>query len=173
MPPIRRVILPDGAEVPALGIGTWRMGERTRQLGDEVKAVALALDLGMTLIDTAEMYGEGAAEEIVGRAIAGRRDSAFIVSKVYPDNAGRKSAIAACERSLRRLSIEQLDLYLLHWRGRVPLAETVGAFETLRRTGKIARWGVSNFDTAEISRSNDGGEAGRPARQAMRQPNAC
>jgi diketogulonate reductase-like aldo/keto reductase len=148
--PLPRIAFPDGATVPALGLGTWRMGERARSAADEVATVRLALELGMTLIDTAEMYGDGAAEEIVGRAIAGVRERAFLVSKVYPHNAGRRQAIAACERSLRRLRIDCLDLYLLHWRGRVPLAETVAAFEELRAAGKLARWGVSNFDTADM-----------------------
>jgi diketogulonate reductase-like aldo/keto reductase len=144
--PIPRVTLADGALVSALGLGTWRMGDDRRRAAREIAALALGLDLGMTLIDTAEMYGEGGAEEITGRAIAGRRSEIFVVSKVYPQNAGRTSAVAACERSLRRLRIERLDLYLLHWRGRIPLAETVAAFEQLRHDGKIARWGVSNFD---------------------------
>jgi len=154
------VTFPDGAKVPALGFGTWRMGESARRRAAEVAAVELALDLGMTAIDTAEMYGEGAAEEIVGEATAGRRDEAFIVSKVYPHNAGAKSAIAACERSLKRLKTDRLDLYLLHWRGRIPLAETVGAFERLRRDGKIVRWGVSNFDSGDL-RELDAIPAGR------------
>jgi len=126
------------------------MGERRKSAADEVAALALGLDLGMTLVDTAEMYGEGGAEEIVGQAIAGRRDEVTVVSKVYPHNAGRKAAITACERSLRRLRTDRLDLYLLHWRGRVPLAETVDAFERLRDEGKIVRWGVSNFDRADM-----------------------
>jgi diketogulonate reductase-like aldo/keto reductase len=128
-------------------MGTWRMGERKANAARELAALTLGLDLGMTLIDTAEMYGDGGAEKIVGDAIAGRRDEVFVVSKVYPHNAGRKSAIAACERSLKRLRTDRLDLYLLHWPGRIPLAETVAAFELLRADGKIARWGVSNFDT--------------------------
>jgi diketogulonate reductase-like aldo/keto reductase len=144
------VKFPDGASVPALGFGTWRMGESTRRRAAEVGAVKLALDLGMTLIDTAEMYGDGAAEEIVGEATAGRRDDAFLVSKVYPHNAGARSAIAACERSLRRLRTDRLDLYLLHWRDSIPLEETVAAFERLRRDGKIVRWGVSNFDVDDL-----------------------
>ena len=143
------VTFADGARVPALGLGTWKMGERKRDWAREVAALRLGLDLGMTLIDTAEMYGDGGAEEIVGEAIAGRRDQVFVVSKVYPHNAGARSAIAACERSLRRLATDRLDLYLLHWRGSIPLAETVGAFERLRADGKIVRWGVSNFDTAD------------------------
>jgi len=142
--------LPDGHRVPSLGQGTWRTGERKASAAREIAALKLGIDLGMTLIDTAEMYGDGGAEEIVGQAIAGRRDKVFVVSKVYPHNAGRKSAIAACERSLHRLRIDRLDLYLLHWPGRIPLAETVDAFERLRRDGKIARWGVSNFDAAAM-----------------------
>ena len=136
--------------MPALGLGTWTMGEQPVRVQQEVDALALGLDLGMTLVDTAEMYGDGGAEEVVARAIAGRRDRVFVVSKVYPHNAGRKSAIAACERSLRRLATDRLDLYLLHWRGRIPLAETVAAFERLRADGKILRWGVSNFDVADM-----------------------
>jgi diketogulonate reductase-like aldo/keto reductase len=116
----------------------------------EAAALSLGLDLGMTLVDTAEMDGDGGAEAVVARAISGRRDRVFVVSKLYPHNAGRKAAIAACERSLRRLSTDRLDLYLLHWRGSIPLAETVAAFERLRADGKILRWGVSNFDTADM-----------------------
>ena len=142
---MRNVLLRDGKSVPALGMGTWRMGERKPSAAREIAALTLGLDLGMTLIDTAEMYADGGAEKIVGEAITGR-DDAFVVSKVYPHNAGRKSAIAACERSLRRLNTDHLDLYLLHWPGRIPVAETVDAFERLRADGKIARWGVSNFD---------------------------
>ena len=144
------VTLRDGARVPALGFGTWRMGESARRRAAEVAAVRLAVDLGMTLVDTAEMYGDGEAEAIVGDAVAGRRDEVFVVSKVYPHNAGAKSAVAACERSLKRLRTDRIDLYLLHWRGRVPLAETIGAFERLRRDGKILRWGVSNFDAEDM-----------------------
>jgi diketogulonate reductase-like aldo/keto reductase len=138
--------LPDGRSVPVLGQGTWRMGERETEAEREIAALRLGVDLGTTLIDTAEMYGEGGAEEIVAAALNGRRDDAFIVSKVYPHNASAKGTIAACERSLKRLRTDRIDLYLLHWRGRYPLAETVGAFEKLRADGKIARWGVSNFD---------------------------
>jgi diketogulonate reductase-like aldo/keto reductase len=144
------VTFPDGTTVPALGLGTWTMGERETRAADEAAALALGFDLGMTLVDTAEMYAEGGAERIVARAIAGRRDRLFVVSKVYPHNAGRKSAISACERSLKRLKTDRLDLYLLHWRGHIPLAETVAAFERLRADGKIVRWGVSNFDTADM-----------------------
>jgi len=144
------VTFPDGTTVPALGLGTWTMGEREIRAADEAAALALGFDLGMTLVDTAEMYADGGAEGIVARAIAGRRDRLFVVSKVYPHNAGRKSAISACERSLKRLKTDRLDLYLLHWRGQIPLAETVAAFEQLRADGKIVRWGVSNFDTADM-----------------------
>jgi diketogulonate reductase-like aldo/keto reductase len=148
--PIPVVELPDGASVPALGQGTWRMGEDPARARREVAALSLGIDLGMTLIDTAEMYGDGGAERIVAQAVAGRRDEVFVVSKVYPHHAGRDSAVAACERSLKRLRTDRIDLYLLHWRGRIPLAETVDAFEKLRRDGKIVRWGVSNLDLADM-----------------------
>jgi diketogulonate reductase-like aldo/keto reductase len=138
------------AAMPRLGMGTWHMGERTRSRATEVAALRAGLDLGLALIDTAEMYGEGGAEEVVAKAIAGRRDEVYLVSKVYPHNAGARSAITACERSLKRLGVERLDCYLLHWRGGVPLAETVGAFERLVADGKIARWGVSNFDVDDM-----------------------
>jgi len=147
---MRSVRLPDGTSVPALGLGTWRMGERPKQRAAEARALAAGLDLGLSLIDTAEMYGDGGAEEVVAEAIAGRRDEVFLVSKVYPHNATAKGVPAACERSLKRLKTDRLDLYLLHWRGSVPFEETVGAFERLRREGKIRRWGVSNLDAAEM-----------------------
>jgi len=147
MPVVR---LADGTTVAALGLGTWRMGETARRRALEIAALRAGIDAGMTLVDTAEMYGDGGAEEVLGEAMDGRRDQVFVVSKVYPHNAGARSAVAACERSLRRLRTDRLDLYLLHWRGRVPLAETVAAFERLRRDGKIVRWGVSNFDAADI-----------------------
>lgn len=150
MPSIPRVRLADGTHVPALGQGTWRMGERPGARAAEADALRRGLDLGLTLIDTAEMYGDGGAEAVVGRAIAGRRDGVFVVSKVHPQHAGRRAAVAACERSLARLAIDRIDLYLLHWRGTVPLAETVEAFERLKRDGKIARWGVSNFDVDDL-----------------------
>jgi diketogulonate reductase-like aldo/keto reductase len=142
--------MPDGTRVPVLGQGTWRMGERRASAAGEITALRLGLELGMTLIDTAEMYGDGGAESVVGEAIAGRRDQVVVVTKVYPHNAGRKSALAACERSLRRLRTDRIDLYLLHWPGRIPVAETVDAFERLRSAGKILRWGVSNFDRAAM-----------------------
>ena len=123
--------------MPALGLGTWMMGEHRRDRKQEVAAIVLGLDLGVTLIDTAEMYGDGGAEEVVGEGIAGRREQVFLVSKVYPHNASRRGAVAACNRSLKRLGTDRLDLYLLHWRGDIPLAETVDAFESLRRDGSI------------------------------------
>ena len=134
--------------MPALGQGTWHMGESRRAAKDEAAALQLGIDLGMTLIDTAEMYGDGGAEEVVAEAIAGQRDRLFIVSKVYPHNASRSGVPAACERSLKRLRTDRIDLYLLHWRGSHPLAETVEAFEALKAAGKIRDWGVSNFDVA-------------------------
>lgn len=148
---MRFLPLPGGETVPVLGLGTWMMGERAEAAAAEIAALRLGLDLGMTLIDTAEMYGEGGAERIVGEAIAGRRDEVFLVSKVLPENAGRKAAVAACERSLKRLATDRIDLYLLHWRGRVPVEETVAAFLALQHAGKIRHWGVSNFDTAEMT----------------------
>jgi diketogulonate reductase-like aldo/keto reductase len=146
----RQVMLPNGEAVPALGQGTWQMAEDASRRGQEIKALRLGLELGMALIDTAEMYGEGAAEELVSEAIAGLRDQVFLVSKVYPHNASRSGVVQACERSLRRLGTDRLDLYLLHWRGAVPLEETLAGFEELRRSGKIRRWGVSNFDTNDM-----------------------
>ena len=134
---MKTVALPAGERVPAFGLGTWNIGDSRATRGEEIAALRLGMALGVTLIDTAEMYGDGGAEEVVARALAGRRDQVFVVSKVYPQNAGRKSAISACERSLRRLKTDRLDLYLLHWRGKIPLAETVEAFERLRDEGKI------------------------------------
>jgi diketogulonate reductase-like aldo/keto reductase len=146
----RTVTLPDGTKVPALGQGTWHMGERGGAAKAEVAALKLGIDLGLTLIDTAEMYGSGGAEEVVGAAIAGQRDRIFLVSKVYPHNASRTGVPAACDRSLKRMKIEVIDLYLLHWRGSHPLAETVEAFEKLKAAGKIRYWGVSNFDVGDM-----------------------
>jgi diketogulonate reductase-like aldo/keto reductase len=148
----RTVRLPDGTDVPALGQGTWHMGENTRLAKQEVAALKLGIELGVTLIDTAEMYGSGGAEELVGEAIAGKRDGLFIVSKVLPSNASHAGTIAACERSLKRMRIDCIDLYLLHWPGSHPLSDTVEAFGKLRDAGKIRYWGVSNFDTAEMER---------------------
>lgn len=139
-----------GVNVPVIGQGTWRMGEDPDRHTDEVAALRLGIELGLTLIDTAEMYAEGGAEEVVGEAIAGLRDQVFLVSKVYPHNASRKGIPQACERSLQRLNTDYIDLYLLHWRGQYPLEETVDAFERLREAGKIGRWGVSNFDVDDL-----------------------
>ena len=144
------IALPNGALMPALGLGTWRMGERRTERAREVAALRLGQSIGLTLIDTAEMYGEGVAEEIVADAVDAERDQVFLVSKVYPHNAGRRAAISACARSLKRLRTDHLDVYLLHWRGDVPLAQTVAAFEELRNEGRIRAWGVSNFDTADM-----------------------
>ena len=145
------VTLPGGERVPALGQGTWHMGETRRIMEQEAAAVRLGIELGMTLIDTAEMYGNGGAEEMVARAAEGLRDDLFIVSKVYPHNASRTGVIAACERSLARLRTDRIDLYLLHWRGSIPLAETLAGFEQLMRDGKIRHYGVSNFDRADMT----------------------
>ena len=147
---MKHVTLPGGESVPALGMGTWMIGEDATTRAEEIASLQHGIDLGMALIDTAEMYGEGASEKLVGEAIRGRRERVFLVSKVYPHNAGRKAAQAACERSLRRLGIECLDLYLLHWRGSEPFAETLEAFETLKAQGKIRHWGVSNLDTEDL-----------------------
>ncbi len=147
---MRTVTLKTGEKVPVLGLGTWRMGERKSERAAEVAAIKLGLELGIRLIDTAEMYGEGVAEEITGEAMGGQRNEIYLVSKVYPHNASRKGAIAACERSLKRLGTDRLDLYLLHWRGSHPLAETVEAFETLKKAGKIRSWGVSNLDASDL-----------------------
>ncbi|MCU0950009.1 MAG: aldo/keto reductase [Burkholderiaceae bacterium] len=157
---MHHVPLPDGTAVPALGLGTWRMGETAAgspTRAAEVAAVRLALDLGYRLIDTAEMYGEGGAEEVVGAALrawigdGGRRDEVFVVSKVYPHNASRRGTPAACERSLARLGLDRVDLYLLHWRGQHPLRETVAAMEDLVAQDRIGHWGVSNFDTDDMA----------------------
>jgi diketogulonate reductase-like aldo/keto reductase len=148
---MRTTRLKSGETIPRLGIGTWHMGERRSDRGAEAQAIAAALDLGITLIDTAEMYGEGGAEEVIAEATAGRRDGLFIVSKVYPHNASRAGAIAACERSLKRLKTDRIDLYLLHWQGSHPLADTVAAFEKLKADGKIRHWGVSNFDVEDMA----------------------
>ena len=147
---MRLVTLPDQTTVPALGQGTWRMGEDARLRQQEIAALRAGVDLGMTLIDTAEMYGDGATESLLGEALAGIRDKVFLVSKVYPQNAGRGRIERACEASLQRLKTDRLDLYLLHWRGSVPLAETVEGMEALVAAGKIRRWGVSNLDRGDM-----------------------
>lgn len=147
---MQNVTLPSGEIVPALGQGTWNIGDRADRRSEEIAALRAGLDLGMMLIDTAEMYGDGDSEELVGEAIAGRRDEVFLVSKVLPSNASRRGTIAACERSLARLQTDRIDLYLLHWRGNVPPEDTLHAFEVLQRDGKIRHWGVSNFDVDDM-----------------------
>jgi diketogulonate reductase-like aldo/keto reductase len=155
---MNEVLLPDGHRLPALGLGTWRMGEAARARKDEVTAIRQALEMGYRVIDTAEMYGEGGAEVVLGQALgeavrAGTvaRDEVFIVSKVYPHNASRAGTQAACDRSRKRLGLDHIDLYLLHWRGEHPLEETVAGFEALQRAGHIRHWGVSNFDTHDMA----------------------
>jgi diketogulonate reductase-like aldo/keto reductase len=145
-----QITLPDGESVPAYGQGTWHMGESRNRFADEAAAVKLGIELGITLIDTAEMYGNGVAEEIVAQAMGGNRDKLFIVSKVLPYNASQKGTIEACERSLKRLKTDRIDLYLLHWRGSHPFAETLAAFDRLQRDGKIRHHGVSNFDRGDM-----------------------
>lgn len=147
---LRSFSLPSGKSVPVLGQGTWRMGEDRRRHADEVAALRRGIELGMTLIDTAEMYGDGGAELVVADAIRGNRDAVQLVSKVLPSNASRSGTIAACQQSLKRLGTDHIELYLLHWRGRHPLAETVEAFESLKRSGAIGDWGVSNFDVDDM-----------------------
>jgi diketogulonate reductase-like aldo/keto reductase len=146
----RTVTLPSGEVLPALGLGTWHMGETAAKRKDEVAALRAGIDLGLTVIDTAEMYANGAAETVVAEAIAGQRGTVFLVSKVLPSNASLKGTVAACEKSLARLKTDVIDLYLLHWRGGTPLSETVRAFEMLKRDGKIRHWGVSNFDVDDL-----------------------
>ncbi len=151
------VTLPDGEAVPALGLGTWRMGEDARQRAAEVKAIRLAIEIGYRVIDTAEMYGDGGAEEVLGLAVADalkagdvKREQLFIVSKVYPHNASRAGTRVACERSLKRMGLDHIDLYLLHWRGQHALGDTVAAFEQLKARGQIRHWGVSNLDVSDM-----------------------
>ncbi len=150
---MKKIHLPSGREIPILGQGTWRMGEDISQKDAEIAALRLGLDMGMTLIDTAEMYGEGGAEEVVGEAIANRREEVYLVSKVYPHNASRKGAVEACDRSLKRLKTDCIDLYLLHWRSSTPLSETLEAFESLKQAGKIRDYGVSNFDADDMKKA--------------------
>jgi diketogulonate reductase-like aldo/keto reductase len=169
----RTVSLPGGETVPALGQGTWYMGEKRGEARREVEALRLGIDLGMTLIDTAEMYASGGAEEVVAQASAGQRDKLFIVSKVLPQNASRTGVPAACERSLKRLKTDRIDLYLLHWRGGHPLAETVAAFEALKSAGKIRYWGVSNLDLAAMRElSQVAGGQGCAANQVLYHPDS-
>ncbi|QYM91089.1 aldo/keto reductase [Dickeya zeae] len=148
---LKQVVFPEGKTVPAIGQGTWFMGESAQRRRAEVSALQTGIDLGMTLIDTAEMYADGGAEEVVGEALSGRRDQVYLVSKVYPHNAGGERAIAACERSLKRLKTDYIDLYLLHWRGGIPLTDTITAMERLQQAGKIGRWGVSNLDMRDMA----------------------
>ncbi|MGS0625187.1 aldo/keto reductase [Ralstonia sp. VS2407] len=147
---MKHVTLPNGERVPALGMGTWNMGDDRATRAEEIATLRLGLDLGLRLIDTAEMYGEGLSESLIGEAIAGRRDEVFLVSKVYPHNASRRGIAAACERSLRRLGTDRLDLYLLHWRGDVPFEETLEGLKALQREGKIRQYGVSNLDLSDM-----------------------
>ena len=169
---MKRVRLPDGTEAPALGIGTWKMGDSTARK-TELAALRTGIDLGMTLIDTAEMYGDGASETLVGEAIAGRRDEVFVVTKALPSNATRAGLEAACERSLKRLGCGRIDLYLLHWRSGEDLAEVVETFERLVEAGHIARWGVSNFDVDDLEELAALDPAGRcAADQVLYNPQA-
>jgi diketogulonate reductase-like aldo/keto reductase len=155
---MRSVSLPDGREMPVLGLGTWKMGEDRAHAAEEVRTVQRALDCGISLLDTAEIYANGGAERVVGEAIEGRRDAVFLVTKVAPSNASRRGTIRACEASLKRLGTEVIDLYLLHWIGGTPISETIAAFETLKAEGKIRAWGVSNFDTEDMEAIPQGAE---------------
>lgn len=147
---MKHVTLPGGEVVPSMGQGTWKMGERAERRSDEIAALRAGVELGMTLVDTAEMYGDGAAEALICEALGDRRDQLFLVSKAYPQNASRSRLAGACEASLKRLGTDRLDLYLLHWGGSVPLAETIEAMEALKSAGKIRHWGVSNLDTDDM-----------------------
>ena len=147
---MKKIQLPCGECVPACGQGTWNIGDDAATRAEEIATLRLGLDLGAALIDTAEMYGDGRSEELIAEAIAGRRDEAFLVSKVYPHNASARGAVAACERSLKRLKTDRIDLYLLHWRGSVALAETMQAFQRLQQAGKIRHYGVSNLDPKDM-----------------------
>lgn len=159
MTDIRTVELPSGVTVPALGQGTWHLGDDPDRRAEEIATLRLGLDLGLTLVDTAEMYGDGRSERLVGEALRGRRDEAFLVSKVLPSHADAAGSRAACHASLARLGTDRLDLYLLHWRGSVPLAETVGAMEDLVAAGDILSWGVSNLDPADLDELDAAGGA--------------
>jgi diketogulonate reductase-like aldo/keto reductase len=158
---MKTVELPSGERVPAFGQGTWHIGDDASRRKQEIATLRLGIDRGATLIDTAEMYGEGLSESLVGEAIAGRRDEVFVVTKVYPHNASRRGMVSACERSLGRLGTDRIDLYLLHWSGSVPIAETLEGFESLKLAGKIRHYGVSNLDLAEMQAlwSHDAGRA--------------
>ncbi len=164
---MRQITMPGGAAVPVLGQGTWRMGEDPAHAREEEAALLAGIDLGMTLIDTAEMYGAGSTERFLGAALAGRRQDVFLVSKAYPQNASRRALPAACAASLKRLRTDHLDLYLLHWPGEVPLAETVDAMEALKRSGAIKAWGVSNFDTDDMEALVEAGGEGCATNQIL------
>ncbi|GGI75705.1 hypothetical protein GCM10007973_10810 [Polymorphobacter multimanifer] len=164
---MKQVTLPGGGTVPALGQGTWKMAERSDRRVGELAALRAGIDLGMTLVDTAEMYADGAAETLVGEAVAGMRDRVFLVSKAYPQNASRERLRRACEDSLKRLATDRIDLYLLHWRGAVPLAETVEAMERLRASGHVRHWGVSNLDSDDMAELVAAGGTGCVANQIL------
>ena len=164
---MKHVTLPGGEVVPSMGQGTWKMGERAERRSDEIAALRAGVELGMTLVDTAEMYGDGAAETLIGEALGDRRDQLFLVSKAYPQNASRSRLTGACEASLKRLGTDRLDLYLLHWRGSVPLAETIEAMEALKSAGKIRHWGVSNLDTDDMDELVAAGGDGRVTDQIL------
>ncbi|MEP9367178.1 aldo/keto reductase [Xanthobacter sp. VNH20] len=153
----RTVLLPGGETVPAIGQGTWFMGEQAGRRAQEIASLRLGVDLGATLIDTAEMYGDGRTEDMLGEALQGYRDKVFLVSKVYPHNASRRGAVEACERSLKRMRTDRIDLYLLHWRGSHPFEDTIAGFEALQAAGKIRHWGVSNLDTDDMEELLDSG----------------
>ena len=167
---MKTVTLPGGEEVPALGQGTWYMGEQAARKTDEMAALRLGIDLGATLIDTAEMYGDGQTESLVGEALQGVRDRVFLVSKVYPHNASRRGVVEACERSLRRLRTDRIDLYLLHWRGSHPFEDTIAGFEVLQAAGKIRHWGVSNLDTEDMDELLEAGGRACTANQILYNP---
>ncbi|MFG1428166.1 aldo/keto reductase [Roseixanthobacter glucoisosaccharinicivorans] len=166
----RTVKLPGGETVPAIGQGTWFMGEQAGRRAQEIASLRLGVDLGATLIDTAEMYGDGRTEDMLGEALQGYRDKVFLVSKVYPHNASRRGAVEACERSLRRMRTDRIDLYLLHWRGSHPFEDTVAAFEALQAAGKIRHWGVSNLDTDDMEELLDCGGGACAVDQVLYNP---
>lgn len=167
---IKTVTLPGGEKVPALGQGTWFMGEQASRRAEEIEALRLGIELGATLVDTAEMYGDGSTETLVGEALEGLRDKVFLVSKVYPHNASRRGVADACERSLKRLRTDRLDLYLLHWRGSHPFEETIAGFEALQKAGKIRHWGVSNLDTDDMGELLEAGGGACTVNQILYNP---
>lgn len=167
---MKTVTLPGGETVSAIGQGTWFMGEQAGRRRDEIAALRLGIDLGATLVDTAEMYGDGETEEMVGEALEGYRDRAFLVSKVYPHNASRRGVVEACERSLRRLRTDRLDLYLLHWRGSHPFEDTIAGFEALQAAGKIRHWGVSNLDADDMDELLEAGGRACAVNQVLYNP---